>query len=652
VAASIRFGDVRLDEGALSGEPCYGGLVGDTIPIGGEHGSRHDWIVVFAFGCYYNLPYLETWLESTLLAGYDANILRDSAYIRLSSVYVIAKIYVCAVRYDKIDNPLRALTNLKTVGLSAAEYPAAINRVVEIARCIIGCFEEDAGEYEIWNRLVDVLYNDEFRAFKDVEGLPAGAYQALEAWEKAETERTMLSIDGKTKIPALALQRSVLYATPLREDWHLMLEHVLAHTKAWAESTLTSLERNDAQNLEPNGALCQSKQTPTMTAVLRGLETTNDNSERPFGTAKHLKAKSPTAGLQSLLGRAMARQMKLLKPPPQPRKQKAKNDAVRDAPRRLLDVADLPGGAETLRAIVVCATTNAKQGSTRDEMIAAGAGGALAKHDNKAALEAHSANLCESHKVKEADKKRRHNATLLAAAKVLAENRYTANPDALILGAKNDTAAVDLLVCQLRVVAARGWVKELRGASPTLDLTLGQTATKSNGSAAKKELLLTTLRAVAVLVQSLNLDGGPAAVASARPRVRALAMVSNLPKEATARRATFVRELSAAAIAEATEAAVLAAAQADARAAAAAAAAAMAAAAKQAKQNAAAAAKADKAAAKAVKDPSARPTKAAKTTTKQRAAPADLPPSKRPAAQGATRGSSRTARGTKRPRDE
>jgi hypothetical protein len=267
--------------------------------------------------------------------------------------------------------------------------------------------------------------------------------------------------------------------------------------------------------------------------------------------------------------------------------------------------------------------------------------------------------------LKATETKRKHDGRVQTAATVLAENTYTVDPDALILGAKSVTAAVDLLERQLRVVAARGWIWPLRNVSPALDLTLGQTATDWTGSAKKKEVLLTTLRAVAVLVQSQNLDVGLEAVASARPRVRQLAMVSNRPEEATARRGAFLGELAADAAAEAAEAAILAAAQADARAAAAAAAAAMAAAVQQAKQNAAAAKAADKATrlqakaalaaaqavAKVVKD-LARSTKAAKTTTKQKAAPADLPPSKRPAAQGATRGSSRTARGTKRPRDE
>jgi hypothetical protein len=161
--------------------------------------------------------------------------------------------------------------------------------------------------------------------------------------------------------------------------------------------------------------------------------------------------------------------------------------------------------------------------------------------------------------------------------------------------------------------------------SPALDLTLGQTKTKTSGVKELRAALLTTVCAIANLAQTLKLE------VTREPTTKLLCRDLSIPgAEVVARRTTFLAANAAAVAAAEAEAAEIAAA------------------AKAAKDDAKAAkatAKAVKDAAKAVKD-AAKATKAAKALApvkpkKRRAPEPTAAAKKRAATQNATRTSAR-----------
>jgi hypothetical protein len=85
------------------------------------------------------------------------------------------------------------------------------------------------------------------------------------------------------------------------------------------------------------------------------------------------------------------------------------------------------------------------------------------------------------------------------------EHVYATHPAKLCDG-HSDTAAVELLKAQLKLVLAFGWEEPLMAHCPTLDLTLGQTSTKEDGVAANKKALVATLKAIASAVETLGLE--------------------------------------------------------------------------------------------------------------------------------------------------
>ncbi|KAJ1447798.1 hypothetical protein M885DRAFT_591187 [Pelagophyceae sp. CCMP2097] len=121
-----------------------------------------------------------------------------------------------------------------------------------------------------------------------------------------------------------------------------------------------------------------------------------------FGKGAAAENKRTLAILQSVRLEALVAESRL-------ERERNKNDmgttrveerAFAKAHRQLSFTYAAMSSAATMQAMIVCATRNAKKGSTREEMVAAGAGGALAAHNTKAALEAHSENARKSHDLK------------------------------------------------------------------------------------------------------------------------------------------------------------------------------------------------------------------------------------------------------------
>jgi hypothetical protein len=476
--------------------------LGIPFSLGGEHGSRHDWILTFAWGAHYNISFVEAWIESTLRARYDKHILRDSIYLRLELAYVQAKIWVAAIRFDKVENPERALTNLKNVGLTPAHLSVILCCIVSLCNRVLGPNGDGAG--------VDVsfFYDENFRVFdrESLKDLPNEAVEAFFEWEKHELEKTAFSMNGEERLKPMMLQRRHAYETPKGRDWSKLKSTVEEHIKVWADSTMRSSKRNCPDYLEPHGKLCASMQSARQRAqLLTFKDVTNDASEQPFSAAKHLKSKMPTVGLASTLSVVSARSMNIFGLAPAPAKYQTKLAAAPGA-KAALALRNIPGGAPVARAIVTTATRNADMSmKTRDEALAAGASGAVARHDVAQALDASAAYLLESHDAALAERTRKYEAGISSREAVLSVVEYNYDPAAEIAGATSTTAANQKLTAQLRLVDAMGWKEDLMAHDSALDLTIGQTKTTTSSVVELKAALLKTLVVISAAARTLGL---------------------------------------------------------------------------------------------------------------------------------------------------
>lgn len=464
----------------------------------GELGSRHDWILVFAFGCYYNIPLLAGYLEQSLFG--DASIMRDACYVRMSSSYMQAKILVAAVRFDKLDRPFRALVNLDVIKLSPANLSVVFEHILRVME--LQLISEEA---------VMMFYDEKYRLFEGVEGLEEKVSEHLVDWENHELEKTRRSIDGQTSLEAMKLQRASIYGAVSSADWPSMKGIVIEQTRLWAESTLASYRSNCSEYLEPDGELCRSKQTASLRALLLRLGCTNDNSEQPFAVAKAIKKKAPTMSAQALLGRAAAATMGTFAIQPAPRKYtETKNSSKRkkaddEAEANPLRLDNVLGGEETKRAIVDVAIRRAAKGASVEQAMALGAGASVSSIHAAADNKAHKKVMCVRRAAVAESKKQRLENLLEQQHTLLQEEVYTYNPSELCLDV-SPTAAGEMMKKQLKLVASMGWTAVLKSHDPLLDLTLGQTKKSHSGVAELKDALLDTLKAVAAAARTLNLE--------------------------------------------------------------------------------------------------------------------------------------------------
>jgi hypothetical protein len=283
----------------------------------GELGSRHDWFLTVCFGCFFNLEMIEQYLEDNLYRG--ENILRDSTLVRLGCLYVKAKLFVAAVRFDKVEDPLRALIALKSIGLTPADLSVVFQRLYEVAERLLSADETT----------MMFFYSENYSVFAELEDLEDEC-AALKVWYLAKGEVLKSSLNGNRKFPAVRMAREHLYNARGTDDWGNMVSHVLCATKAWAQSTMKSLERNAGQYL-PGGDLCRSEQSETKRALLKKAVTTNDSSERLLGAAKARQTRAPTMLVSTLLAGAQAATMKTLAPQPAEGKYKRKNGEEHEA---------------------------------------------------------------------------------------------------------------------------------------------------------------------------------------------------------------------------------------------------------------------------------------------------------------------------------
>ena len=335
--------------------------------------------------------------------------------------------------------------------------------------------------------------------------------------------------------------------------------------------------------------------------------------------------------------------MKILSVAPGPAKyqtEKAKACPVASSSSRAVSWDNLPGGEATKLAVLAISTKKASKGATREEILKEGAGGALASFDVKAAEAKLAENQVKAHNEGLANRKRKLDKHCLAQATLLSEHQYTLNPADALCDGMSDTKAVECLKAQLGLVDAMGWKKRLLNESPALDLTLGQTKTKTSGTKELRAALLTTLRAIATLAQDLKLE------VIREPKTKQLCRDLSMPNaKVVARRTTFLEANAAVVAAAVAEAADITAASKASKAAADAEAAEIAATAKAAKDDAKAAAKAVKDAAKAVKDAAKAAKALAPVKPKKRRAPEPTAAAKKRAAtQNATRTSARNRR--------
>jgi hypothetical protein len=247
------------------------------------------------------------------------------------------------------------------------------------------------------------------------------------------------------------------------------------------------------------------------------------------------------------MGLTEVRTMGIMSLAPGPAKyqtKKAKACPVASSSSRALSLDNLPGGEATKLAAIAISTKSAPRNATREEIIEKGAGGALALFDVKASELKLAENQVKAHNQGLAEKKRKLEKSCLANATLLSEHQYTLNPDALCDG-NSDTKAVEYLKAQLGLVDAMGWKKRLLDKSPALDLTLGQTKTKTPGVKELKVALLTTVRAIATLAKALKLE------VTREPKTKLLCRDLLMPgAKVVSRKTTFVA-LNAAVVAAA-----------------------------------------------------------------------------------------------------
>ncbi|KAJ1446796.1 hypothetical protein M885DRAFT_603944, partial [Pelagophyceae sp. CCMP2097] len=134
----------------------------------GELGSRFLWVLVAAFGAHYNLEvgmieYLASYLAT------EANVLRDSVFVKATSIFVMSKLRIASIMYDKFFNPLKAIVNSKLIGKNPYEMAPILDQAVAVARRLA-----DADGDPLW------FTTKEYRVFTGIPGLDEWEAHALE----------------------------------------------------------------------------------------------------------------------------------------------------------------------------------------------------------------------------------------------------------------------------------------------------------------------------------------------------------------------------------------------------------------------------------------------------------------------------------------
>ena len=122
----------------------------------GEHGSRHGWVLSCNSGYFHNMKFMLPFLQESLVVS-DPGILRDSVYARVSEKYVFTNMYVAAVRYNLVEQPMRALINSTEIGLTCADLSKLYDRVMVVMTNLLA----SAG--------VDWFYEEDFRVFSNAD---------------------------------------------------------------------------------------------------------------------------------------------------------------------------------------------------------------------------------------------------------------------------------------------------------------------------------------------------------------------------------------------------------------------------------------------------------------------------------------------------
>jgi hypothetical protein len=431
----------------------------------GELGSRFLWVLEAAFGAHHNfevgmIEYLTACLAT------EANVLRDSVYVKSTSVFMMAKLRCAAIMFDKLFKPLRALINSKALDNDPCQMAPILDHVRHVARRLADPACDPA-----------FFLHAEYRVFEDMPG--------LDEWEAHELERLERSVGGngveksgpgaKVKMVRTLVQiRARLYPGNDDADRPAMLRHLTSHFRIWGEGIVKSLERSVPDFLSPSGKYCAARQDPHMTAASKKCGCVDDPAERAFAVLKHFKKRFPSACADTLCGLVAAHLNGSLSLLPAPmcyeskkRVLKRRAEAAKSDGRLTLDTMPEAEKNAALRAALNKAFVLSKK-LAREKLVAA------YKHQ----AEKHEADVLH----KEASAKAKYQ----EAVAVYANHPWLATHAALLekvgallgkvaaLDAGLSPATDEVMAGQIRIALAYGWAPALKERDSTLDLRTGQ----------------------------------------------------------------------------------------------------------------------------------------------------------------------------------
>jgi len=453
----------------------------------GDLGSRFDWVARAAFGAYYNLeifflPYLDLHRASE-----KASILRDAVFSHAGSVYMKAKLFVSAVVFDKMLAPFNTLVNSKRISMTITDL---------------------AAQYDVWYaaaaRLADgdwaFLVDADMRVF-DVDGLGD--------WDDAEMEKEQRTVDGAGKVKSKVSAREVLYGTLQSADWEHMHVHAAAHFAEYGKAICTSLRRNCADMLSPDGEYSTERQTGLMREVAGKCKSENDSCERGFAGARSSRLARPNQSDPGSVQLSLVKSNGLMRLPPQP-------EAASGRKRK--SGGEGEGGGQ----VTFLSLSETARGAAIDA--ARGKAGKVLQEATSTAVRQEAEARVEALLAFEEEKTKKATAIYQEQAALVADNRWLGSRRELEKAAgeaaeQSEGAACRVLEGQLKLATrVFGWRTPLLEADRSLDLSLSQ---GSCGVAERKGRLLATMVRVCDLARRLRLQKreAPAMVPLARPSV-------------------------------------------------------------------------------------------------------------------------------------
>mmetsp|Transcript_7198 Transcript_7198/g.25691 ORF Transcript_7198/g.25691 Transcript_7198/m.25691 type:complete len:997 (+) Transcript_7198:268-3258(+) len=259
----------------------------------GELGSRFLWVLVAAFGAHYNLEVGMIEYLTACLAT-EANVLRDSVFVKATSIFVMSKLRIASIMYDKFFNPLKAIVNSNLIGKDPCEMAPLLDHALAVARRLA-----DADSDPLW------FMTKAYRVFEDIPG--------LDEWEAHALKREQRSVGGNgaaaagpgpsvKMVPTLAKIREVMYKGDADPDYPLLKPHFITHLQTWGRAIVTSFERSAGAFLSPNGKYCVANQDVHMKKAAAECSCVDDAAERAFAVLKFYTKRFPSASSATLCG--------------------------------------------------------------------------------------------------------------------------------------------------------------------------------------------------------------------------------------------------------------------------------------------------------------------------------------------------------------